>query len=453
MISLQEIAEMTGGKLLTGNPKQQVSMFHFDTRKLERGGMFIALTSGKRDGHSFLHHAVKQGATAALISSKQINQQQYPGLSLLLVNDTEAAFQQLAASYRQRLQFPFIAVTGSNGKTTTKDMIAHLLAAKYRTFKTQGNFNNHLGIPLSLLQMKDEQYAVVELGMNHAGEIDFLANMVKPKISVLTNVGEAHIKYLGSKAKIAEAKGELLPHTDPGGYVLLNQDDPYVCSQAKRYTGKIRYFSIREKADIYASQIEQAEGGTSFVVHLDGKSTTCFMPMFGTHNVSNVLPAIDIAYRAGIDLDTIKKHLFHLSVSGMRFELLKGRNGALLINDAYNASPTSMKAAINTFFGIYPARKKVLVLGDMFELGDESEEMHREVGMYLKQRTKDLDVVLITVGKDSRWISRVFGGTHVEQKEQAIAELETYLTDEHAILFKASRGMQLEQLLALIQTD
>ncbi|MDQ0338988.1 UDP-N-acetylmuramoyl-tripeptide--D-alanyl-D-alanine ligase [Caldalkalibacillus uzonensis] len=445
MLTVKDVVELSGSQLLQGDPEAMVEFVHFDSRQLEDHSLFVALTGGARDGHQFIDDAIEKGAASVLVSQDDPQlRQTHQGVSFIFNEDTRSAFQALATGYRKRLSLPVVAVTGSNGKTTTKDMIAHLLSAKFKVYKTYKNFNNDLGVPLSLLHIKKHhELAVLELGMNKAGEIDFLARMAQPNISVITNVGDAHIQFFGLREKIAEAKGELLPHTDPDGFVILNGDDPLVLSQAPRYPGKVYTYSIRKEADIYATNITFSEHGSFFDLHVDGQSVSCFMPMFGEHNISNLLPAAFIAYRSGINLETLQQTMMSISISDMRFQTMAGPNGSILINDAYNASPTSMKVAIDTFEHIYPGRKKVVVLGDIFELGEQSDKLHTEVGQYIK----DKRLTVITVGDKSSLISKAAGGTHVSTHEEAIEVLKPYLTPEHVILLKASRGMKLEKII------
>lgn len=448
MFTIEELIEITGGKLLQGQIDASISSFHFDSRMIEEKSLFIALTEGVRDGHDFIQAAIENGAIGALISHQEfMKEKEISGVSLILVEDTEVALQRIASVYRRQLDIPIIAITGSNGKTTTKDITAHILSYKLHVFKTYKNFNNQLGLPLSLLQISEKhEVAVLELGMNHAGEIDFLARLAKPTISVITNIGDSHIEFFGSRENIAKAKGELLPHTDPSSYILLNQDDKLALSQAKKYAGEVYTFSTKSVATVYATEIQSIEQGTSFNLHLGNNSIACFIPMFGHHNVSNLLPAVFIAYELGFTLNEIADSLLSLTISDMRFQILPGPGKSILINDAYNASPTSINAACETFLTIYPKRKKVIVLGDILELGEVANTLHTEVGLSLKEK----ECILITVGDKAALISKEAGGKHFATREEAAQELTQYLNQEYAILFKASRGMEFEELIKMI---
>lgn len=457
MFSINEIVQITGGTLLQGNGETRIHSVHFDSRLVNPGGLFVALTSGTRDGHEFLMPAIEKGIAGALISRKNIVQLDNlnPHVALILVEDTEKGFQDLARAYRNKLHIPFIAITGSNGKTTTKDITAHILAGKYRVFKTYKNYNNHLGVPLSLLQITPEtEVAVLELGMNHAGEIDFLAQIVKPDYSVITNVNDAHMEFFESREKIALAKGEILGHTNPNGFACLNQDNSYVANLADLYKGKTYFYHISHKddekstADIVASDLYYNEQGSHFTVTCGGQQFSCVMPLYGEHNVSNTLPGIFIALHLGLTPEQIQSQLENLEISPMRFQKIAGANGLLIINDAYNASPSSMKASVATFLNVFRNREKVVVLGDMFELGTQSKAYHREVGEALNEM-KETSFRLITIGHHAKEISDSYQGEakHFSTKEEASEELKQYKSGEYAILLKASRGMKLETLL------
>ncbi|MGN7468602.1 UDP-N-acetylmuramoyl-tripeptide--D-alanyl-D-alanine ligase [Brevibacillus sp. SAFN-007a] len=451
-IALEQAAINAEGLLLAGSPHLAVSSVHFDTRQLHAGSLFVAMTTGARDGHDFLLQAAEQGAVAAIVS----NQEKIPAglpkdFGLILVNDTLRAFQKLAAAYRRGFTIPYIAITGSIGKTTVKDIVAHVLEARSPVYKTYKNLNNHLGVPFSLLQVEEEhQAAVLELGMNHAGEIDLLASLVKPQISVITYIGESHLEFFGTREKIALAKAELLPHTAPDGLVLLNKDSAYLRRVAHLYSGEIMYYSVQEPCDLWAEQIEPTDNGTRFDVCLaSGERFSAFLPLHGKHSVLNALPAVAIAKRLGMSNEQIAQALSTVKLSGMRFEQVLSRHGSLYISDAYNASPSSMEAAARTFAELFPSRKKVLVLGDMYEMGPHSAEMHAGVGQALRDIADRIEL-LVTVGEDSRHLHAAYNGNklHAATKREALAALLPLRDANHAFLFKASKGMELWTLLA-----
>ncbi|MDF2683444.1 MAG: UDP-N-acetylmuramoyl-tripeptide--D-alanyl-D-alanine ligase [Brevibacillus sp.] len=446
-IALEHAAIKAEGLVRAGDPGLLLTAVHFDTRQLAEGSLFVALTGGARDGHDFLLQAAEQGAVAAVISDENKVPQGLPqGFGLILVNDTVRAFQKLAAGYRKDLTIPHIAITGSIGKTTVKDIVAHVLETHFPLYKTYKNLNNHLGVPYSLLQIEERhQAAVLELGMNHAGEIDLIASLVKPEISVITYIGDSHMEFFGSREKIALAKAELLPHTSTDGLVLLNGDSEYLRMIAHLYPGEVAFYSVEGPADIWAEEIRSGEDGMHFdVCFASGERFPAFLPLYGKHSVLNALPAVAIAKRLGMSATQIVDALSTVKLSAMRFEQVISTHGALYISDAYNASPTSMEAAISTFADLFPERQKVLVLGDMYELGSDSDEMHAQVGSYAND-LRDRFSMLVTVGEHSRHFSDAFVGKklHVATKEEAVAALLPLRDANHAFLFKASRGMEL----------
>ncbi|RNB82292.1 UDP-N-acetylmuramoyl-tripeptide--D-alanyl-D-alanine ligase [Brevibacillus fluminis] len=450
-ITIQQVAKMAGGLLLSGDPALAVNHFHFDSRELASGGVFIAI-KGDRDGHDFLGAAIAQGACAAIISDQEKLPHNLPdGFALVLVNDTLRAYQKVAEAYRNTFDIPFVAVTGSVGKTSTKDVIGHLLASKLTIYKTYKNLNNHLGVPFSLLQLENEhQAAVMELGMNHAGEIDLLASIVRPQYSVITNIGEAHLEYFGTKEKVALAKAELLPHTDPNGVVFLNGDNEYLRRVSHLYDGSIMYYSVEGTADIWAEDITSTQEGTHFTyVSTDGVRFTVSVPLFGKHNVSNCLPAIAIALRFGLTKEEIQAALASVSLSAMRFEIIKSPTGAIFINDAYNANPTSMRVAIETFAGIFPDKKRILVLGNMLELGPDSDAMHTGIGELLNVY-RDRFALVITIGTEALHIHNAYAGEkqHFATKQDSAPLLSSLAVNGNAILFKASRNTLLKDFPA-----
>jgi UDP-N-acetylmuramoyl-tripeptide--D-alanyl-D-alanine ligase len=454
-IPLEQVATMAEGLLLQGNSGAQIHSVHFDTRQLAADALFVAIRGELRDGHDYILQAANNGARAALISDQTKIPDGLPRqFGLVLVNDPLRSFQKLAAAYRKQFAIPFVAVTGSNGKTTTKDMIAHVLGAKLPLYKTYKNLNNHLGVPFSLLQLeRSHQAAVLEMGMRHAGEIDLLASLVKPQISVITYIGDSHLEHFGTREKVALAKAELLPHTDPNGFVLLNGDNEYLRRVSHLYPGKILYYSVNGPADIWAEKIAADERGTSFEAHFrSGEAFPVFLPLFGKHNVLNALPAIAIARHFGLSAEEIRQALATVSLSAMRFEVIRPKAGALIVNDAYNASPVSMEAAISTFADIFPGHKKLLVLGDMFELGENSPQMHAAVGEFANRYAGKFSL-LIAIGENARYLYDAYQGEklYFAGKEEALAALLPFNTPEHAILFKASRGMMLETMLKALQ--
>ncbi|WP_048600326.1 UDP-N-acetylmuramoyl-tripeptide--D-alanyl-D-alanine ligase [Rubeoparvulum massiliense] len=447
----QALAATMNLHVLQAGTNKEWNGVQFDSRLVEPGNLFIPLTSGTRDGHVFIPNALQNGAHAIILSDSTYLQTIPPSCTVFLIDDTEKALQALAAAYRQLLSTRIIAVTGSNGKTTTKDMTAHLLRSCFKTYSTYKNLNNHLGVPLSLLQIaEDDEMAVIEMGMNHAGELDFLGQLVQPNYSIITNVNDAHIEFFGTREKIAEAKAELITHTDPKGCLLLNGDDPLVRAMSSRYAGQVYLYGISsDDTDIQATAIHADADGTHFQVRIGEQiSFPCQIPLYGKHNVSNLLPGLLLAHLLGASIEALQEQARTLQISGMRFERIIGKNEALLINDAYNASPTSMRAAIDTFASILPEKKKVLVIGDMFELGEDSAQLHAGLGDYVNSYASQLSCVF-TLGESMEHFHHHYEGRkqHCTTHQELAEALQPYLLPNYALLFKASRGMTLEKVI------
>lgn len=443
---------------------------HFDSRKIDRNGMFIALSNGNTDGHRYVKLAKEKGAIVAVVE-KVTEEMKQLKMHYILVKSSEKFLQELASSYRVILNKPVIGITGSNGKTTTKDLVAGLLSKKLKVHKTQGNYNNHLGLPLTILQAdRDVDLLVLEMGMNHAGEIDLLANIAKPNYGIITNIGESHIEYLGSKEGIAHAKGEMLVHIQKGGKVYIPIECNFKDLLASKTTETKVYFGIGKSEDnpffdpskmdwdldekIIAHTIDIWEGYTTFEYGYSsgGMVERYWMPIYGEHNVCNALPAIDIAKQLGFTNLEILEGLKEISVTPMRFEKVIGKNDVIIINDAYNASPTSMMKSSKTFLDIFKEKHRVLVLGDMYELGENTDIFHREVGEKLNSMKKEISI-LITVGEHAKLISATFEGRklHFDAKEEAKKYVEVFCSKDFALFFKASRGMKLEEIVNQIK--
>lgn len=439
------------------NPHDKpINSIDFDSRRLKKNSLFIALTIGQNDGHDFIEKAINKGANTILISKKSPHlYTKYPEVTFLLVDDTLRAFHELARFHRNRLNIPFIAVTGSNGKTTTKDILYHVLSTNKKVYKTHKNFNNHLGVPYSILHI-DNSYdiAVLEVGMNHSGEIDLLADIIKPNYAIITNIGESHIEFLGSKEGITHAKGELLPHVNSDGYSFIPYDSEFFHLLKEKCNNSIIPFGNNSNNKTLASsRIMNLDNGTFFTFESKSFGSYDFsIPLFGKHNVSNSLPAIYIAFLLNYSFEDIQKGLSSIEITEMRFQLINGINNSTIINDCYNASPTSMKASIDTFLKLYPNKNKIIVLGDMYELGENTEELHASVGEFLTTFTNQT-FSIITIGEYSKIInSKVNHSIHFENKNEAILYLRKNVKNNDALLFKASRGMKLEEIINSIKT-
>ena len=421
-----------------------------DSRKITDGVLFVALKGEKFNGENFAQDALNKGAAAVLVSKTAPN---FDGVTLK-VDDTLTAYQQIAKSWRERFQIPVVAITGSNGKTTTKDLTAAVLSSLGKVCKTSANFNNEIGVPMTLLEIDEtHKAAVVEIGMRGLHQIETLAQYVKPNIGIVINVTETHIEILGSMENIARAKGELVQAIQGGGTVILNADNIYTAEMKKLAAPnvKILTYGLDNTADLTAENISVSGGVTNFILNYGGQSYNFEIPLIGRHNVSNALAAIAAGLTVNLSLEEIQRGLKNLVATKMRLEVIP-RENFTIINDAYNASPASMQAAIKTVAEIYPGRK-IAVLGDMLELGAISEKVHREVGAELAENNFD---TLIAFGKLGKFIAagakdaglkNIFT---VETHEDAAKKILSVVQSGDVVLFKASHGMHLEKIIELI---
>ena len=453
--TLDEIVSSVKGKVLE-KVKTEFSDIVTDTRKLAEGVLFVALKGERFNGETFAKEAIEKGAAGVLVSSDYEYAESLGGTVIQVEGDTQTAYQQIAAFWRRKFAIPVITITGSNGKTTTKDLTASVLGAKFNVLKTQANFNNEIGLPLTLLNMQESHdVAVVEIGMRGLGQIAALAPVAGPNIGIVTNVGETHMELLGSMENIAKAKGELVEAIPSGGTVILNNDNPYVAKMAEKCQPDVKVvtFGIEENADIKASDIENLGRETKFKCTLskNGEAKEFVLPMAGRHNVYNSLAAIAAGVVLGLSYEEIAKGLGQLEMSKMRFEY-KQVGEYTVINDAYNASPMSMEAALNTI-GEVATGRTVAVLGDMLELGENEVELHRNVGRKVPSSGISLLIAYGKLGKHIAEGAREKGMTEVLEAlshEEAAELLHKNLKSGDTILFKASRGMKLEKIIDLL---
>ncbi|HLS08724.1 UDP-N-acetylmuramoyl-tripeptide--D-alanyl-D-alanine ligase [Lentibacillus sp.] len=418
-----------------------------DSRKKTNQSLFIPLVGENFNGHDFMKDALEQGAAAALWHKKK----DLPGFlpadfPVFFVEDTLSALQELASAYREKVNPTVIAVTGSNGKTTTKDIIASVVGSSFKTHHTKGNLNNHIGVPLTILSMSsDTQALVVEMGMNHFGEIEALTKIAQPDYAVITNIGESHIEYLGSREGIAKAKLEITKGMTKNGYLIIDGDE--ILLKQVHQCDHVLTCGFDDQNDLAIKEVNISHESTKFKLS-DNEVYT--IPLLGSHHALNAAFAVTIAGLLGIEKNKVKQALTQLKLTSMRFELINGINGSAVINDAYNASPTSMKASINAVRHLEGFRQKVLVLGDVFELGKNSKSLHQSVADSIDESV----AAVFTLGRDAREISSAVKRSHptidcrhFTAKETLMAALAEYTLEGTLILFKASRGMQFESLV------
>lgn len=426
-----------------------------DTRRISKGVLFVALKGERFNGEDFAKEAVEKGAAGVMVtvSCSEENLQGIRG-TVLKVGDTQKAYQEIAHLWRRKFDLPVIAITGSNGKTTTKELVAAVLSARGKVLKTQANFNNEIGLPLTLLGLeKEDTAAVVEIGMRGLHQIEALAPVAEPSVGIVTNVGETHMELLGSIENIARAKAELVEAIPSGGTVILNGDNKYVAAmQDKAAEGvKVLTFGIEQPSDVHGEEIHTEEGRTRFQVAFAGKRQEYVLPMIGRHNVYNALAAIAAGYALGLSSEEIHKGLLHSEAAKMRFEVQQ-KGDIKIVNDAYNASPMSMTAAIHTLSEL-TAGRKIAVLGDMLELGAASSEAHYRVGTELAEKQFAAVVTRggmgekIAEGAEAGGIREVY---RCDSHERAAEVLKEILRPGDTVLFKGSRGMQMEKIIDMI---
>ncbi|MFG6497449.1 UDP-N-acetylmuramoyl-tripeptide--D-alanyl-D-alanine ligase [Fictibacillus sp. UD] len=420
-----------------------------DTRQKSANSLYLPIAGERFDGHDFLLDAIQQGCTATIWQEgKELPAGLPEDFPVLYTKDTVEFLQRISKFYLKKINPVVVAVTGSNGKTTTKDMIECVSATNFKTFKTQGNYNNHIGMPLTILAMEEStEVLILEMGMSDYGEISLLSKIAEPDVAVITNIGESHLEQLGSREGIAKAKLEIADGLKQGGLFIIDGDEPLL-SHVKGEN--VLQVGFGDSSTLKLSNIKTDAKGVSFT--LEEGTTVYRIPMLGRHNIKNAAYAIAVGHYLNIEENKILEGLESLKVTSMRLEMKSGKKETLLINDAYNASPTSMIAALETLSELKDYSKKVAVLGDMYELGSNEEEMHRKIADHVDDSMNHV----ICVGQKGAWIADELNkqkrkNLEVVQcltKEEAITPIESLLSKDTAILFKASRGMVLETLIS-----
>jgi UDP-N-acetylmuramoyl-tripeptide--D-alanyl-D-alanine ligase len=460
MFSVDEILLATQGKLVWGEKGHEFSGINIDSRAVKPGQLFIALKGDRFDGHDFISQALEAGASGAILSTSC--HLRVKNKVLIQVEDTLTALQEIARAHRSRFNIPVIAITGSNGKTTTKEMAACILAHQFRLLTNEGNLNNHIGVPLTLLRLESmHQVAVIEMGINRRGELRRLCQIAQPQAGLITNIGPTHLEFLGDVEGVARAKAELLEALTPEGVAILNVDDEYFQYLATKVKGGLMTFSLRSQADVMASAVVlHPDRGPTFRLKIRMGSKTgevdVTLSVVGRHNIYNALGAAAIGVYMGIDLDVIRQGLEDFKPVSMRSQLLELKEFWVL-NDAYNANPASMRSALETLSGLGPSGQKIAVLGDMLELGGPGEVAHREVGREVARAgirylitmgplAEQIAEGALSAGMDESRIIRCQGPEDAGQAILRVARSGDY------ILIKGSRKMKMERILEFIKS-
>jgi len=391
-----EIAAVTGGRVMAGDADRRFERVSIDSRTVAPGDLFVAILGDRFDGHDFVKAALSAGAAGAVVSEPQSAGNAPVAIA---VGDTTRALQDLSREVRRRSAAKVVAITGSAGKTTTKELAAEFLSARYDVFRNQGNLNNHIGLPLSLFELRRRpDVAVVELGMNHAGEIRTLVGIAEPDVRVWTNVGDAHLGFFASPDAIADAKAEILELARPSDVLVANADDPRVSARIGAFAGRRVTFGLSERADVRARDVQyRGLDGTIATIETRQGDVQITTPLLGTGNLANVLAATAVATELGVPLDAIAERAATMKPAPHRGELLRLAGGITLIDDSYNSSPSALQQALETVRVSTGSARKVAILGEMLELGSHSNQLHAACGRTAARAGLDL---LIAVGGD-----------------------------------------------------
>ena len=448
-----DVLKATKGHLVKGEPAAVISRVSTDSRASEAGDLFVALKGDRFDGHDFVAQAVGRGATGILVS-KDVGE--FSGKILILVEDTRKALGDVARLYRDRFDIPVVGITGSNGKTTTKDMAASVLSQRYSVLRNEGNFNNAIGVPLTLFRLtKAHDMAVIEMGTGAPGEMSRLIDIARPDVAVVTNVGPTHLEFFGSMDEVAAEKGIL---ARAAGAAVLNADDPRVAEMRDAADGTTILFGIRNSADVVADEIEQGQDGCShFTLVANMERIRVHLPFPGRHQIYNALAAASLGILFHVKLDEIKRSLEVCRGLPMRMQKVVV-NGATIIDDTYNSNPASLRAAVDYLSEVECECKRVLVLGDMLELGKQSGELHLEAGRSIAGRQFHS---LVTVGDKAAMIAEGAMAAGMpedravvfETNSEAVAYLRLVLGQGDIALIKGSRGMKMEEIVGSLESE
>lgn len=446
-LAINEILESTNGKIILDGKEYNYESIETDTRKLKKNSIFIALKGENFNGDDFVLDAVKKGSTICIVSEIKFNKEEIPSdVTIIQVKDTKEALLLLAKAYREKLNIKIIGVTGSTGKTSTKDIIAAFLSDKYKVFKTKGNFNNEIGLPLMIFSL-DETYdvAVLEMGMSNLGEIHNLANTAIPDIAVITNVGISHIENLKTRENILKAKMEVTDFFNKDNILVINLDDDMLKTISKAQYEVISIGMEENNAKVKGINIVLLDNAISFDIEDNGKNVgTINLPMVGKHNVLNSLLAYVVGKNLGLTVEDMNRGIKNLEATSMRLDIIK-KHDFTIVDDCYNASPDSMKAAIDVLSSM-EGKRKMLILGTMRELGHESENAHRDVAKYAKEKNID---ELIAVGEYSSMFKKGFEKDILifDTTEECSQKIGNLVQKGDIILIKASRGMKFEKIV------
>lgn len=450
-IDAKIIQEICNGKILTKNIENKPNNFVIDSREVKKNDCFVAIRGENNNGNKFLKMALENGASVCLVDEEPEKEliKKYNDRTIIKVENTIKAIQEIAKYKRSLYNIPVVAVTGSVGKTSTKDIIASVLSQKYNVLKTEGNFNNHIGLPMTLLKLKDHTAVVVEMGMNHFGEISVLTNIAKPSIAVITNIGTSHIGNLGSRENILKAKLEILEGLQENGKIIINNDNDLLHNWAQTVDNhNIFTYGIENKSCFTPKNIEENKNGTKYEINIKGNKYNVNVPVIGKHFVYNSLCAIAVGCVLDIETEKIIQGISNFKLTQNRMDFRKIKNNATVLADYYNASYDSMKSALEVVKN-YNAERKIAVLGDMLELGKFSEKMHKDVGTEVYNNKIDILITVGTLAKHIAKTAKELGTKEVyecENNQEAIKVLKKEIQEGDLILLKASNAMKFGEI-------
>ncbi len=460
-ITVKKILEITKGILLSGKEEFVIKTFSKDTRNIEEGDFYLGIKGEKFNGSVFYEDALKKGAIGALIQDIEISKevlQKYTDKVIIKVENVLESMQKIAEYKRNLYSIPVVAITGSVGKTSTKDIVASVMEEKFDVLKTQGNLNNHIGLPFTILKLDNHDAMVIEMGMNNFGEIRTLTNIAKPTFCIITNIGTAHIGNLGSRENILKAKLEILEGMQNGGTLLVNNDNDLLHKWVEENKGKVDLniltYGIENKSDYMAHSICKKEEGSIYKIDIKGKTEQIIVPVPGMHFVYNSLCSIAVGDYFNIDVEKVKQGIEKFKLTKSRMDIEKIRDNITVINDSYNANFDSMKSALEYLGSL--KNRKIAVLGDMLELGEYAKDLHEKVGEEVVKNKIDILICVGNLAKNIAIKCKNLGMNdeniiYLDNKEEAIKLLNSILKENDNVLLKASNSMKFYEILDYIK--
>jgi UDP-N-acetylmuramoyl-tripeptide--D-alanyl-D-alanine ligase len=453
-ITIEDLFNIPSAEIFNPDAFKPLSLVEIDSRKVKKGSLFIAIKGDKFDGHDFILDALKKGATAVVVDSRKLKKFSFLEIPVISVDDTIKAYGEIAKIWRNKLSAKVISITGSNGKTTVKEMVSTLLAEKFEVIKTKANNNNHVGVPLTILSANEKcEVLVLEQGTNHFGELPYSAKISQPDYSIITNIGDAHLEYLKSREGIFKEKSALYFETEKrNGIVFLNMDDPIIRKNAKQFAKKVTY-GFKGTVDVKGKILGYTEDGrTEIQISRKGKKFKTILPVFGESNAKNFLAASAIALKLGMSGKEIIRGAQKFQPVQGRLDVKKFKN-AVVIDDTYNASPASVQSAIKLAKRIQTFKSKLIILGDIYELGKKSPKFHKDLSRIF---STDKNLTVLTTGN-------MMKNLHAELRKKKVRSIHFYLRealslylqyeeiDNSVILVKGSRGMKMEEFVNILE--